>query len=86
MNKREQYIKEILDLQDVIQDLIDKHSDFYTINDYDLINSDINSYMEEDFEMFESDAELEDYIKYLKELINKGEDKQDDETTQEQHN
>lgn len=81
MNKREQYIKEILDLQDVILDLIDKHSDFYTINDYDLINSDINSYADEDFDMFEDDEELKDYIKYLKDVIELG-DKQDDEIPQ----
>ena len=66
---RQQLIDKILDLQDVIRDLMEKHSDFWTINDYDMINSDINSYAEEDFEMFETNEELQDYIKYLEEEI-----------------
>lgn len=69
MNKREQYIKEILDLQDDVRKLADKHYDYFSINEYECIVSDINDYQDEDFETFESEEELKDYIKYLKDLI-----------------
>ncbi len=69
MTKRQQLINTILDLQDNVRELMYQNSDYYSINDYDLVNSDINSYVENDFISFKNNKELERYIKYLKEYI-----------------
>ncbi len=69
MKTRQEYIDEILDLQDDVRKLADKYYDYFSINEYECVVSDINDYQDEDFETFESDEELKDYIKYLKDLI-----------------
>lgn len=69
MKTRQEYIDEILDLQDDVRKLADKYYDYFSINEYECIVSDINDYQDEDFETFESEEELKDYIKYLKDLI-----------------
>ena len=69
MTKRQELINTILDLQDDVRELMYQNSDYYSINDYDLVNSDINSYVENDFISFKNNKDLERYIKYLKEYI-----------------
>lgn len=66
MTKRQKLIDTILILQDDVRDLMIENYDFYAITDYDLINSDINSYIENDFESFKSNKDLKEYITYLK--------------------
>lgn len=66
METRQKLIDTILTLQDDVRELMYKNSDFYAITDYDMINSDINSYAENDFESFKSNKDLKEYITYLK--------------------
>ena len=66
METRQKLIDTILTLQDDVRELMYKNSDFYAITDYDMINSDINNYAENDFESFKNNKELKRYITYLK--------------------
>ena len=66
MTERQKLIDTILTLQDDVRDLMIQNYDYYSINDYDLINSDINSYVENDFESFKNNEDLKRYITYLK--------------------
>ncbi len=66
METRQKLIDTILTLQDDVRELMYKNSDFYAITEYDMINSDINSYAENDFESFKNNKDLKKYITYLK--------------------
>lgn len=66
METRKKLIDTILTLQDDVRELMYENSDFYAITDYDMINSDINSYVENDFKSFKNNKDLKKYITYLK--------------------
>lgn len=65
----EKYIDEIEYLQDLLAIIRDRESDPTAITDYDSVYADILEYQDNDFDSFEDDNDLYDYVNYLKVLI-----------------
>ena len=72
METRQFYIDRILFLQDDIRQLAEKYYDYYSVNEYESVNGDINDYQDDDFRCFKNRKELKEYIEYLEGLIKVG--------------
>jgi hypothetical protein len=72
MSLREKYIDEIDYLQDLLCVVRDRNEQWDSITEYDSVCGDICDYQDNDFEDFETDEDLKEFIDYLKDLIISG--------------
>ena len=69
MSNRDKYIDKINYLQDLLCIVRDRNEQWDSITEFDSVYGDICDYQDNDFEDFETDDELKDFIDYLKDLI-----------------
>ena len=67
--KREELINNIIDIQNTLYFIREETEDYTAITEYDSIYGDIDSYIYNDFDSFKNKKELEEYIKYLRKVV-----------------
>ena len=65
--KRELFIKEIEDYQDIVYTLREENQDYYSITEFDSVYQDILDYQEDQFEEWTT-KDFKEFIKYLERL------------------
>lgn len=65
--KKELFIKEIEDYQDIVYTLREENQDYYSITEFDSVYQDILDYQEEQFEEWTT-KDFKEFIKYLERL------------------
>lgn len=67
--RRQELIENILDIKNTLDFIREETEDYTAITEYDSVCGDINEYEDNDFDMFKSNLELKEYIKYLRDLV-----------------
>lgn len=65
--KKELFIKEIEDYQDIVYTLKEENQDYYSITEFDSVYQDILDYQENQFEEWTT-KDFKEFIKYLEQL------------------
>lgn len=65
--KKELFIKEIEDYQDIVYTLREENQDYYSITEFDSVYQDILDYQEDQFEEWTT-KDFKEFIKYLERL------------------
>jgi uncharacterized protein YozE (UPF0346 family) len=65
--KKELFIKEIEDYQDIVYTLREENQDYYSITEFDSVYQDILDYQEDQFEDWTT-KDFKEFIKYLEQL------------------